>query len=406
MAKLKSNVEPMAQEKLVDQARGWRQYLHRHPELQYDVHETASFVADELRHAGCDRVETGIGRTGVVGVIEGRRNTSGRAIGLRADMDALPIVEASSLPYKSTVPGKMHACGHDGHTAILLGAARQLAETRNFDGHAVVVFQPAEEGGKGAEAMLNDGLMAKFDIDEIYALHNMPGIPVGNFAIRPGPILAASDRFKILVEGRGGHAARPHECVDTVYVAAHLTTSLQSVVARNIDPAQAAVITVAALNAGDTYNVIPQTATLLGTVRTLDEIDRKACESRIKEITSTICAAFDATAVVDYYYGHPITSNHEEQTQFISEVAASIAGDNGVDSAMAPLLGSEDFGFMLNERPGAYILLGNGDTRPLHHPYYDFNDEALPYGIALWVRLIEERLFISQHKDDQAVSTQ
>ena len=372
---------------LADEVTAWRRDFHEHPELLYEVHRTAGAVADRLSAFGVDEVATGIGRTGVVGVIKGRSDRSGKVIGLRADMDALPIEEATDVPYKSRTPGVMHACGHDGHTAMLLGAAKYLAETRKFDGTAVVIFQPAEEGGAGARAMLDDGVLDRFGVQEVYGLHNMPGIPVGAFAIRPGPMMAAADRFTIRLEGKGGHAARPHECVDTVVVAAHLVQALQTVVARNVDPLESAVISTCSVKTGDTFNVIPQIATLLGTVRTLTEGVRNLCEERIRAIVQTLPPVFGATATIEYNRGYPVTRNDPERTRFLAEVAADVG--SAVDTGAAPLMGSEDFAFMLEERPGAYIFLGNGDTAGVHHPAYDFNDAAIPYGVSLWARIVE-----------------
>jgi amidohydrolase len=377
---------------LADEIAVWRRDFHAHPELLFDVHRTAGIVADKLKAFGCDEVATGIGQTGVVGVIRGRETGSGRAIGLRADMDALPIEEATDVPYKSTVPGKMHACGHDGHTAMLLGAAKYLAETRNFDGTAIVIFQPAEEGGGGGDAMVKDGLMRRFPVEEVYGMHNMPGIPVGQFAIRPGPMMAAADRFDLVIEGKGGHAARPHECIDTLLVAAHLVVALQTIVARNVDPLASAVVSTCAIKAGDTYNVIPQTAHLMGTVRTLTEEVRDLMETRIRAVVEATCAAFGAKASLDYRRGYPVTFNQPEQTDFMAKVAGEVAGEGGVDTSIAPLMGAEDFSYMLQERPGAYIFVGNGDTAGVHHPAYDFNDAAIPYGASLWAKIIERRL--------------
>ena len=372
---------------LADEIAVWRRDFHENPELLFDVHRTAGIVAEKLKEFGCDEVVTGLGRTGVVAVIKGRTNNSGKVIGLRADMDALPIEEATDVPHKSKVPGKMHACGHDGHTAMLLGAAKYLAETRNFDGTAVMIFQPAEEGGGGGDEMVKDGLMERFGVQEVYGLHNMPGIPVGAFAIRPGPMMAAADRFDIFIEGKGGHAARPHDCIDTVLVTAHVITALQSIVARNVDPLESAVISTCMVKTGDTYNVIPQTAHLQGTVRTLTEEVRDLCETRIKAVVEATCAAFGAKATVDYRRGYPVTMNDPERTTFMAEVAAAVG--QGVDTTVAPLMGAEDFSYMLNERPGAYIFMGNGDTAGVHHPAYDFNDDAIPYGVSLWAKIIE-----------------
>jgi amidohydrolase len=374
---------------LADEIAAWRRDFHQHPELLFEVHRTAGIVADKLKAFGCDEVVTGLGRTGVIGVISARRGSSGKVIGLRADMDALPLEEATDLPYKSSVPGKMHACGHDGHTAMLLGAAKYLAETRNFDGTAVMIFQPAEEGGGGGQEMLKDGLMERFGIQEVYGMHNMPGIPLGHFAIRPGPMMAAADRFDIIIDGKGGHAARPHECVDTLLVACQLVNALQSIASRNVDPLESAVVSVCSFKAGDAYNVIPQTAKLMGTVRTLADPVRDLCEARIKAMVEAICAAYGASAVVDYRRGYPVTLNHPEQTKFMAKIAAEVGGERAVDTTVAPLMGAEDFSYMLEERPGAYIFMGNGDTAGCHHPKYDFNDGAIPYGVSLWAKIVE-----------------
>jgi amidohydrolase len=370
----------------------WRRDIHAHPELAYDVHRTAGVVAEKLRNFGCDDVVTGIGRTGVVGVIRGARTGSVRTIGLRADMDALPIEEANEVPYKSTVPGKMHACGHDGHTAMLLGAARYLAETRNFAGTAVVIFQPAEEGGGGGRSMVQDGLMERFGIEEVYGMHNFPGLPVGQFALRPGPLMAAADRILIEIEGCGAHAARPHLGIDTVLVGAQIVNQIQSIVSRNVDPLEAAVITVTLFQAGTTDNVIPQTAILRGTARSLTPKVRDLVESRLQQMVPTIAQAHGATAKLTYRRDYPVTRNHEEQTVFATSVAGEIAGPERVNDRAPPVMGAEDFSYMLEARPGAMIFVGNGDTAGLHHPRYDFNDEAIPVGTSYWVRLVERAL--------------
>jgi amidohydrolase len=369
----------------------WRRDIHAHPELLYDVHRTAATVADKLRGFGCDEVATGIGRTGVVGVIRGGKG-SGRTIGLRADMDALPIEEASGVPYQSTVPGKMHACGHDGHTAMLLGAARYLAETRNFAGTAVVIFQPAEEGGAGGLAMVRDGLMERFQVEEVYGMHNYPGLPVGQFALRPGPLLAAADRITIEIEGRGGHAARPHFSVDTVLVGAQIINQIQSIVARNVDPLEAAVISICVFQAGSTDNVIPQTASLRGTARSLIPEVRDLLEARLHEVVEGTARLYGATAKLTYRRDYPVTRNHERQAAFAASVAAEVVGRDRVDDAVAPVMGAEDFSFMLEARPGAFIFVGNGDSAGLHHPAYDFNDEVIPLGTSYWVKLVETAL--------------
>jgi len=367
----------------------WRRDIHSNPELLYDVHRTAEVVADKLRSFGVDEVTTGIGQTGVVGLIRGRRSESGKRIGLRADMDALPIVEATGKEYASKVPGKMHACGHDGHTAMLLGAARYLAETRNFDGDVVVIFQPAEEGGAGAQAMIDDGLMDKWNIDEVYGMHNAPGLPVGEFAIRPGPLMAAADRIQIEIEGHGGHAARPHKCIDPVVVGAEIVTAIQTIVGRNVDPLESAVVSITIFQAGDTDNVIPQTAKLGGTVRTLTEEVRDQVEERLHKIVESVAAMHGATAKLTYSRDYPVTRNHPDQTDFAIHVAEKVAGTGKVLADTPPVMGGEDFSFMLQNRPGAFIFCGNGDTAGLHHPEYDFNDEAIPVGCSYWVTLVE-----------------
>jgi hippurate hydrolase len=372
-----------------DEVAAWRRDLHENPEILYEVHRTAGVVADKLKAFGCDEVVPGIGRTGVVGVIRGRKGASGKVVGLRADMDALPMTEMTGLPHASKTPGKMHACGHDGHTAMLLGAARYLCETRNFDGTAVVIFQPAEEGGAGGKAMVDDGLMERWGIQEVYGMHNMPGIPTGQFAIRPGPLLAASDRIHIEITGKGGHAARPHECIDTVMVGSHVVTALHSIVSRNVDPLKSGVISICMFHSGEAMNVIPERAELHGTARSLNPEVRDLIERRVVEVAETTARLHGATAKAVYERCYPVTSNHMAQTQFAASVAAQVAGADKVDTNTAPLMGGEDFSFMLEARPGAFIFIGNGDTAGVHHPKYDFNDKAIPAGISYWARLIE-----------------
>jgi amidohydrolase len=372
-----------------DEIVAWRRDFHRHPELLYEVHRTAATVADKLRAFGCDEVVEGIGRTGVVGVIRGGDGSSGKVVGMRADMDALPIVEESGKPWVSQHPGVMHACGHDGHTAMLLGAARHLAETRRFDGTAIVIFQPAEEGGAGARAMIEDGLMERFGIQEVYGMHNYPGIPVGHFAIRPGPMMAATDHFTIHIEGRGGHAARPHATVDPVLVGAHIVTALQSIVARNVDPIKNAVVSVTTFHAGNAFNVIPPRADLTGTARSLEASVRDLLERRMSELVHSLAMAFGATATVHYERNYPVTANHPQETLKAVAVAREVAGVENVDDEALPVMGGEDFSFMLEARPGAFIFTGNGDSPGLHSPSYDFNDEAILYGASYWVRLAE-----------------
>jgi len=383
---------PSAVQDLVPDAQTWRRDIHQNPELLYDVERTAKYVADRLTAFGCDEVKTAIGRTGVVGVIRGAKGGSARAIGLRADMDALPIEEATNLPYRSRIPGKMHACGHDGHMAMLLGAARRLAETRNFAGNAVVIFQPAEEGGAGAKAMLDDGLMDRFGVEEVYGMHNWPSLPVGSFMLRKGPLMAAADEITITIEGRGGHAAMPHQSVDPVVLGAQIVLALQTIASRNLDPLDACVVSVTQFHAGTTNNVIPQSAWLNGTTRTLKPGTRDMVERRIREIAAGLASAAGAEARVEYRRNYPATVNHPAQTDFATKVARKVAGDSQVDSNAAPVMGAEDFSFMLEARPGAFIFLGNGDSAKLHHPAYDFNDAALPYGMSYWVELVETAL--------------
>jgi amidohydrolase len=372
----------------------WRRDIHEHPELLYDVHRTAAFVADRLREFGCDEVATGIGKTGVVGIIKGKRpggNGDVRTIGLRADMDALPIQEATNLPYASKAPGKMHACGHDGHTAMLLGAARYLAETRNFAGDAVVIFQPAEEGGAGAAAMIKDGLMDRFAIDQVYGMHNVPSLPVGSFAIRPGPMMAATASVDISIEGRGGHAAKPHRCIDTLLVGAQLVTAMQQVVSRNVDPLDSAVLSLCQFNTGNARNVIPQTAEIRGTVRTLKRDVANMVEKRMHEICDGVAQMTGANVKLKFEHFYPVTMNHPAQTEIAARVAREVAGDSNVYEN-PPMMGGEDFSYMLQARPGAFIFCGNGDSAELHHPAYNFDDEAILHGSSYWIRLVENTL--------------
>ncbi|MDO8360577.1 MAG: M20 aminoacylase family protein [Devosia sp.] len=370
----------------------WRQDFHRNPELQYDVHRTAARVADLLKSFGADEVATGIGRTGVVGVIRGRNGGAGKVIALRADMDALPITERTGRPYQSETAGKMHACGHDGHTAMLLGAAKYLSETRNFAGTAIVIFQPAEEGGAGARTMLEDGLVERFAIEEFYGLHNLPGLPAGRFGIREGGIMAATDEFQIVIEGKGGHAALPHNTVDPVTIAAQLILALQTVVSRNVDPMREAVLSVTMIEAGTAFNIIPRTVKLTGTVRTLDEAVRRFMEERLRAVTNGIAETFGASATIHYRNGYPVTVNAPGPTAFAAEVARSVSGADRVDADADGTMGGEDFAYMLQARPGAYIFLGNGPSTELHTDTYDFNDEIIPVGVSYWARLVEAAL--------------
>ena len=373
--------------------KAWRQEIHAHPEIGFDVFRTAEMVEEKLKAFGVDDIVTGIGRTGVVGVIKGKSDTSGKVIGLRADMDALPIHEETEAHHASRIPGKMHACGHDGHTAMLLGAAQYLAETRNFDGTAIVIFQPGEEGYGGGKEMCDDGLMDRFGIQEVYGLHNAPGLAAGTFAIRPGPMMAATDEFKITLEGRGGHAARPNNTVDTGIMACHLGVALQTVVSRNADPVGQLVVSVTAIETSSmAFNVIPQRVTLRGTVRSMSPEMRELARHRIEEVTHGVAKTFGGEAHFDFPEGYPVLVNAADETAHAQEVARKVAGD----CELSPMvMGGEDFAFMLQERPGAYIRLGNGDSAGLHHPKYDFNDEIIPVGCSWLAEMVETRMKVA-----------
>lgn len=378
---------------LHDDITAWRREIHQNPEILFETHRTSALVADKLRAFGCDEVVTGIGRTGVIGVIKGNKTESGKVVGLRADMDALPIHEATGVEYASLTDGAMHACGHDGHTAMLLGAAQYLAETRNFDGTVVVIFQPAEEGGGGGKEMCDDGMMDRWGIQEVYGMHNWPGLPTGHFAIRSGPFFAATDQFDIYVEGKGGHAAKPNDTVDTTVMASQLVMSLQTIASRNADPIDQVVVSVTSFETSSkAFNVIPQKVHLKGTVRTMSKEMRNLAETRINEICSGVAMTFGGTAEVDYHRGYPVMVNSEEQTAFAVDVAKSVSGQ----CDEAPLvMGGEDFAFMLEERPGAYIVVGNGEGAMVHHPEYNFNDDAIPAGCSWWAGIAEQRMPMS-----------
>lgn len=375
---------------LHDEITAWRRDLHEHPELLFDTHRTSGVVAAKLKEFGCDEVVEGIGRTGVVGVIHGKTNKNGKVIALRADMDALPIHETTGVEHSSKTDGKMHACGHDGHTAMLLGAATYLAETRNFDGTVVVIFQPAEEGGGGGKEMVDDGMMDRFGVQEVYGMHNYPGMKVGEFATRVGPLMAATDQFTLHVEGVGGHAANPKSCIDTTLVSSHIVVALQSIVARNTDPLESVVVSVTSFETeSKAYNVIPQRVEIRGTVRTLTPETRDMAEAAIERIVTNTAAAYGASAKVEYERGYPVTKNHADQTAFAASIAREISGDAMVNDDADPVMGGEDFSYMLESRPGAFVFVGNGDTATLHHPDYDFNDELIPVGCSFWAKLVE-----------------
>ena len=368
----------------------WRHDIHQHPEILFETHRTSALVKDKLKEFGCDEVIEGIGKTGVVGVINGQTNQSGKVIGLRADMDALPINEETGLDYSSKIPGAMHACGHDGHTSMLLGAAKYLCETRNFDGQAVVIFQPAEEGGGGGLEMCKDGMMENFKIDEVYGMHNWPGVELGKFAIRSGPFFAASDFIEATISGKGGHAAKPHETIDPTVIASQIVVALQTIASRRTDPVEQVVVSITSFETSSTaFNVIPQEVKIKGTVRSLDPDVRDLAEKEFLRITELTAEAMGGSADAKFTRGYPVMSNSSEQTEFAAKVARDVAGE----CAEAPLvMGGEDFAYMLEERPGAYILLGNGDSSPVHHPKYNFNDDAIPFGCSWLVELVEQKM--------------
>ena len=376
---------------LADLVTGWRRHLHTIPELGFDLFETSGFIESRLKEIGCDEIHTGWAGTGIVALIRGARG-NGPTIGLRADMDALPILEATGADHASQNPGRMHACGHDGHSAMLLGAAQYLAETRNFAGTVALIFQPAEEDGGGGNVMVREGMMERFGITRVFGLHNAPGIPLGHFATRPGPIMASTAEFDITVTGLGGHAAHPHETVDPVVAGCQIVSALQSIASRNADPVESIVVSVTRFHAGDAYNVIPQEAKISGTVRALKPELAKLGEERLKAIATAVAAAHGATASIHYDANYPVTVNHPRETRIAAEVAQSIAGSGNVEAAMPPTLGGEDFSYMLEARPGNFTFIGNGDTAGLHHPQYDFNDGAIPWGITYWVKLTERLL--------------
>jgi len=387
----------------VDHIRAWqdeytavRRDLHSHPELGFEEHRTARVVCDELTRRGIVH-HAGIGKTGIVAVIPGRACASGRAIGLRADMDALPMQEENTFAHKSRYDGRMHGCGHDGHTTMLLAAARYLHETRNFDGTAYLIFQPGEEGYAGAKAMIEDGLFERFPADEVYALHNWPGLPPGKIGITPGPTMAAADRIEITIDGRGGHGAHPHAAIDPVLVAGHIITAVQSIVSRNVSPIDTAVVSLCAMQAGNpgAMSVIPAHATLVGTVRTFRPATQDLIERRLNEMIPTLAAAFGAKATLKYERVYPATINHDVESEFAMEVAESLVGRGNVVRNLDPSMGSEDFSFMLQAKPGAFARLGQGGAEGgcfLHNSTYDFNDAVIPLGAGFLASLAERRM--------------
>ncbi|MCA1442109.1 amidohydrolase [Ensifer sp. IC4062] len=375
------------------EAADWRRYLHQNPELGYRLENTARFVAEKLASFGINHIETGIAETGIVALIHGQGG-DGPTIGLRADMDALPILEASNKPWSSTIPGKMHGCGHDGHTAMLLGAAKYLASTRNFKGAVALIFQPAEEDGRGGERMVQEGIMDRFGISQVFGMHNEPGLDVGTFAICNGPVMAALGEFDIVVKGRGGHAAEPHRSVDPIVIAAQIILGLQTLVSRQTDPLKSLVVSVTKLRAGEAYNVIPETVELAGTVRALAPSLRESAEKQIHAAAQGIARGFGGDIELNYRCLEPLTVNSTAETNLAIKAARALVGSDAVNDKFPPAMGSEDFSYMLEARPGSYIYLGNGQTAAVHNPEYDFNDEAMPYGIAYWVNLVETVLAV------------
>ncbi len=378
-----------------DELTAWRRDLHRHPELGYEEERTAGVVAEKLRAFGLDAVETGIGVTGVVGVLHGRGGARGedRSILLRSDMDALAMTEETGAEHASRHPGAMHACGHDGHITMLLGAAKHLAETRNFDGTVYFCFQPAEERGAGAKAMLRDGLLERFPARAVYGMHNWPGLPVGEFAVEPGPVMAAADEFRVEIRGRGGHAAEPHMARDPVFAGAQFVSAVQGVVSRVRDPMTPAVISITTFNAGTASNVIPETASLSGTVRAFDMEVYRMIHEEMARIGAQLGAALGVDISVSIVgESYPPTVNDPEETAFADRVLSDLVGADRVRRSGGVTMGGEDFSFMAQERPGAFVFIGNGSSAPLHHPRYDFDDEAAPLGVAYWARLVEAAL--------------
>jgi hippurate hydrolase len=367
--------------------KAWRRHLHMHPELAFDCHETAAWVVERLREMGVDEIHEGIAKTGVVALIKGQK--PGPVIGLRADMDALPIEELTGAPYASTVKGKMHACGHDGHVTMLLGAAKYLAETRNFAGTAALLFQPAEEDGGGGQVMVQEGIMDRFGIGQVYGIHNAPNVPFGHFTTTPGPLMASVDTAFVHITGRGGHGATPHECVDPVVAVVGMVQAVQTIIPRNVYALDEAVISVTQIHTGTASNIIPETAMFCATIRCFKPDVRALLKKRFHEIVEGHAAAYGVSARVDYDWGYPATINHEDETEFAAEVAREVSGVEAVDARANREMGSEDFSYMLEARPGAYLFLGTGPGAGLHHPAYDFNDEVAPVGASFFARLVE-----------------
>ncbi|WP_238364826.1 M20 aminoacylase family protein [Mesobacterium pallidum] len=373
-----------------DEMKEWRRHIHQHPELGLNCHKTAAFVVERLKEFGVDEIHEGIANSGVVAIIEGK--APGRTIGLRADMDALPMEDLSGTDWSSTVPGLAHTCGHDGHTTMLLGAAKYLAETRNFAGRVALIFQPAEENDGGGRIMVEEGIMDRFDVAEVYGVHNTPQDPEGHILVNPGAMMAAVDEFKITVKGRGGHAAMPYQAKDPVMTAVAIVQGLQTIVSRNVDALDQLVVSVTSIHCGTAFNIVPETAVIGGTVRSFAPEVRDLAERRMRQIVKSTAEAYDMTAEVSYERGYPPTINHPEQAAFAAEVARGVVGPDKVDDNRRPVMAGEDFSYMLEARPGAYLNVGQGDTPGCHHPAYDFNDEIAPVGASFFARLIETAL--------------
>ncbi|MBY0350846.1 M20 aminoacylase family protein [Tabrizicola sp.] len=370
-----------------EEMKGWRRHLHRHPELAFDCHETAAWVAERLREIGVDELHPGIAKTGIVALIRGRAD--GPVIGLRADMDALPIEELTGVPHASTIPGRMHACGHDGHMTMLLGAAKYLAETRNFAGTAALIFQPAEEDGGGGQVMVQEGIMDRFDIGQVYGIHNAPNVPLGQFHTRPGPLMASIDTAVVKVSGKGGHGATPHDCVDPVVAIVGMVQAVQTIIPRNVYALDEAVISVTMIHTGTASNIIPEEGFFAATIRCFKPDVRALLKRRFHEIVEGHATAYAVKAEINYDWGYPATINHEDETVFAAEVAREVSGADAVDARSVREMGGEDFSYMLEARPGAYLFLGTGPGAGLHHAAFDFNDEAAPIGASFFARLVE-----------------
>jgi len=375
---------------LAPEMKEWRRHLHTIPELSFDLYQTAAYVADRLREIGVDEIHEGIARTGIVAIINGQGD--GPTIGLRADMDALPVAEMTGAAYASTVPGKMHACGHDGHTAMLLGAAKYLAETRRFKGRVALLFQPAEEDGGGGQVMVQEGVMDRFGIGQVYGIHNVPNLPFGHFHTAPGPLMAAVDTMTVTLTGRGGHAATPHETIDPVVAVVGMVSAIQTILTRNMNPIEQGVISVTQIHAGTVSNVIPETAMFQATIRSFDPDVRAMFKERLHTLIEGHAVAYGVKAEIDYDWGYPATVNEPDSTAFAVEVAREVAGEGAVEPEAPREMGAEDFSYMLEARPGAYLFLGTGPGAGLHHPKFDFNDEAAPIGASFFARIVERAL--------------